>query len=866
MQNHSPSDYPDSSSLQSEVIAALAEGVNAVLNCESFPEAAQAVFLLCKQLLHAESGYVALLDQAKQINEPLYLDTGSYECSIPRSVPMPIRGLRESAYKTKQVVIENDFANSGGFSLLPAGHAEIKNILFAPLLVNGEAAGLLGLANKRGGFSAADARIAKAFGELVSLALANSHKIETIKSNQAKLRQLAEAAFAEAERREQAEAQLRRSQRQLQSILDNVPDIISRYDKNHLFLFTNKAIETVTDRPRDYFIGKSHSELKKETVYPLWDNCLRSVFETGKETVFEFEYDHGEGTRYYQAKFTPECDDDGEVKSVLTVNRDITDRVLFHQQKEKALKAENRLFTSGPVIVFKWRGGFDGSVEYVSPNTLEQFGYDPQDFLAGKIRYRDLVHPEDREPLTAAREKIATGTPFVEMEHRIKRANGEYRWVYNYIVPESNGSGTLTGWRGYLFDITDRKNAEQAIADSERKYRELVEDANVIIMHLGEKGHIRFINEFGLTFFGYELPELINRSIKDTILPQYESTGRDLWNDFDDIFANPAEHARAVLENMKRDGRRVWIKWSNRVSNDPVTGEIRLIAVGVDITARKRAEAALKFHYERERRTRLLSDMAEGRIAQDDFSRMAETAGIHLEPPFVCCLVYFDFSSGQLRLLQEDKEEWQAWLETAVAIINARLGRTAWLTGKGIAILDHVPERSAKRSSFFLDKWAERLAEVLKDVFRDANYIVGLSSVQSEIPRLYRQARLAAFVGPVFRPDATVVHWHDLGIGQFIAEQAHADNGKAFVQEWLGPLCEEPTGRNGEWLDTLAAIIAGESVNETAGRLYIHPKTLAFRKKKIEQLLQKKLDEPETRLNIAVALKLFQLQAKPPII
>ena len=166
-------------------------------------------------------------------------------------------------------------------------------------------------------------------------------------------------------------------------------------------------------------------------------------------------------------------------------------------------------------------------------------------------------------------------------------------------------------------DVTERKQTEDQLEASERKYRELVEYANSIILRWTSDGNITFMNEFGLRFFGYTAEELLGQPVVGTIVPPVESDGRNLRNLMKDIFANIKEYEENVNENMRRNGERVWVSWNNRIVAGTEGHVTEVLSVGTDITERKRAEEQIrKLHEDLQRHAAELECRVEERTAE----------------------------------------------------------------------------------------------------------------------------------------------------------------------------------------------------------------------------------------------------------
>ncbi len=141
--------------------------------------------------------------------------------------------------------------------------------------------------------------------------------------------------------------------------------------------------------------------------------------------------------------------------------------------------------------------------------------------------------------------------------------------------------------------LRERKRAEEALRASEAKYRELVQSANSIIIRLNTKGQVTFFNEFAQSFFGYTEEEILGQNAVGTFVPEIDTAGRDLVIMIEDIIQHPEQYTNNENENIRRNGERVWVTWTNKAIRDKEGQITEILCVGNDVTQRKQVEETL---------------------------------------------------------------------------------------------------------------------------------------------------------------------------------------------------------------------------------------------------------------------------------
>jgi PAS domain S-box-containing protein len=173
-------------------------------------------------------------------------------------------------------------------------------------------------------------------------------------------------------------------------------------------------------------------------------------------------------------------------------------------------------------------------------------------------------------------------------------SSGREGSLSDVFLPLRSSEGEIEGIITIMRDITEKRIVDEALRASEEKYRELVENANSIILKLDTDGRIIFFNEFAEQFFGYREEEVIGKSAFETIIPETEISGRDLREYFAKIFEDTSLYPASENENIRKDGTRAWIAWRNRAIHDSDGNCTGILSVGNDITEKKHANALIR--------------------------------------------------------------------------------------------------------------------------------------------------------------------------------------------------------------------------------------------------------------------------------
>ena len=384
------------------------------------------------------------------------------------------------------------------------------------------------------------------------------------------------------------------SEERFRAIAENIPDLIVRFDHDLRLQYANPAVIKRTGLTNESLIGKTSFEYGAElSSSKIWEKSAKEVLSSGKSQRIEQQNTWLGVPKVFDTLIVPEIDLHGKVSSVIIISRDITEK----KQSENALKtSEQKLkyhLENSPLAVVEWDKEF--RILQWSNEAERIFGLRKDEVLGVRIVLLNIIHKEDIPKVDKTIARLTSGKESkVISQNRNVTKSGEVIdciW-YNSVLLDENGE--MSSVLSLVEDITVLRRTEKELFESREGYKELVTNARSIIVRLDTEGRFTFANEFAQIFFGFSEEELLGKLVTDTIVTNTESTGRDLDEMIENIIDDPDKYSVNINENIKKNGELVWVEWHNKALFDESGIRTGHLAIGIDITKRKKAEEALK--------------------------------------------------------------------------------------------------------------------------------------------------------------------------------------------------------------------------------------------------------------------------------
>ena len=273
----------------------------------------------------------------------------------------------------------------------------------------------------------------------------------------------------------------------------------------------------------------------------------------------------------------------------INILKELADNLSFgirtQRVREEINKLRNAVETSGEIVYMTNR---EGIITYINREFTKLYGYDSSDVL-NKVTPRILKSgqrgPEEYHKLW----KDILSKKIVKDEHVNKTKKGKLLIVESTVSPILDTNKSIIGFLAIQSDITKNKEIEKNLKENEQ----LVSNVNSIMLKWTPDKKISFVNNYGSKIFGYKNDELIGKNI-EILVPEKESGGKNLTLLIKNILKNPKKYLFNQNENIRKDGKRFWVAWTNKAIKDKDGNLIEILSVGSDTTILKEIENKLE--------------------------------------------------------------------------------------------------------------------------------------------------------------------------------------------------------------------------------------------------------------------------------
>lgn len=264
---------------------------------------------------------------------------------------------------------------------------------------------------------------------------------------------------------------VRQRQQEFETLAENLPDLVARFDRQRRYVYINAAVERLTGRSRQEVVGKTQTELgMPRELAASFDASVAGTLNTGRPHQLEFRFPSAEGERLFDAYHVPELDADGNVKTVLCIARDITERKRAEAKLAERQRMLHAIIEHLPVgIVLKDAR----TLRYLLRNRMaeELTGLKSAEAVG---KSADEVYPPDFADFVRAsdRKALSVGSAVPVLTQVFQYRTG--RIVRNLKVPVPDETGGYAYIVSMILDLTDIETAQAALRRSEERLKQLI--------------------------------------------------------------------------------------------------------------------------------------------------------------------------------------------------------------------------------------------------------------------------------------------------------------------------------------------------------------------------------------------------------
>ena len=410
------------------------------------------------------------------------------------------------------------------------------------------------------------------------------------------------------------ERELRESEERYRGLVESQRELIVRVTPEGKITFVNDAYCNKFGKTHEELIGSTFTPLVHEKDLAATLEAMKGLENPPNRIYLEQRSMTVEGWRWIAWEDYAIKDEQGSTIEIQGTGRDITER----KEAERILRESERRLSETQKIVRLGTWELDSKTRELSwsDETFRIFGLEPRDSAPSLEKYLNMVHPDDvSKLLKSLKTTDKKGTPFeLELRHSLHDGTNIYTITKGQPIYHRDRIVKLLG---SILDITERKKAEIALSESQKKYQSVFDKANDYMVLLDTEGTVLEINEYIQSVMGYEKEEMVGKNIRELPFLTEEGIAKALSYFRKRIKGTSV--STYELEFVKRSGE-VLIGEVNATLIDLGDGKIADLVVIRDITERKKAE---------EERIQLINKLEE---KTDELNTILESIG----DPIVC--------------------------------------------------------------------------------------------------------------------------------------------------------------------------------------------------------------------------------------
>ncbi len=389
--------------------------------------------------------------------------------------------------------------------------------------------------------------------------------------------------------RRRADAALIKSEATLSTILRASPTGIGLVVER-VFQWVNKRLLDMTGYSREELIGQRSRMLYfSEAEYKRVGRVtFAQIQETGWAEV-ETQWRNKDGSPMGVYVNTVALDPANLSAGVVFAAMDITARQEAEAELRQSEQQYRLLVNNIPGFVFK--GYADYTVEFLNDKIKGLTGYAKEEFNTKRLKWSDVVIQDDLQNAREIFMQALKGDGQYIRKYRLRKKGGEKTWILERGQILKRQGGEIDSISGIFFDITESKQAEEALRESQGKLNAILETTPAGIFLVNAEGCITFANRTMADLFAYRHDEILGTPYLDLVHPDERSLGSGKMKS---LMAGEIDFVRLERRYLAADGREFWGQLSGRQLVDANGGFVGLIGVITDITVQKQLEEHLR--------------------------------------------------------------------------------------------------------------------------------------------------------------------------------------------------------------------------------------------------------------------------------